>query len=252
MSTFQTKAWEYHIPPDGADACAFRHLVLDDPVASHYNYPKPSPTIRCTVKENPDDLFTDPSRRSVAYLMTADVPICGLQLTSFSDASIIGLSIPHVTSDGHGYKEIMRALSAVLAKHDVPALELRDPFTPLAGARNAPATSGWRTYNPLQVMLLVAYFLWHLARHPVSENRDVYFPAPEVKRIKQQAMNDILKLDSGDSGEDTLWVSTSDALFAYCLKVRAHRPHNSIFLLIKPNSAFTPRPRRAPPSRCST
>jgi len=62
------------------------------------------------MKRNPDQLYSERGIRSVAELMKRDLPVAQLQVTLFDDASLVGLTTPHVLCDGHGNKEIARAV----------------------------------------------------------------------------------------------------------------------------------------------
>lgn len=141
-----------------------------------------------------------------------------LHVTVFSDAALIGLSVPHILCDGHGVTAISRTLSAILSGGPPPPpLNHTDPYAPFAiNEGQVPSPPYWRVLSKLQTIVIYARALWEWLFDNRIENRDVYFPKSEVERLKAEAMDDIHK----EHGEKTdLWISSSDAILAFCLKV---------------------------------
>ncbi|EIN12483.1 hypothetical protein PUNSTDRAFT_141174 [Punctularia strigosozonata HHB-11173 SS5] len=210
------KEWEFHVPKS-ANRYGFRHLAVNAPIASRYDYPKISAdSIQCTIKHFPYDLYSDPACRSMNDLFTKDIPNAALQLTNFEDASIVGLTIPHVLADGHGVKVVLNALLQTLHGEEVAPIDpIPEPFAKFKDVPQPPAVVGWRLFNFFQMLTFVACMLWDRIRYPKYEVRELYVPQKEVERIKQQAMDDIRNELGEQTGE---WVSTSDALVAFTLK----------------------------------
>jgi hypothetical protein len=229
----QTQAWEFHVSDTPAQH-EFRTVRVPGPISSHYNYPKPTDEIHITVKAFPHDLYSRPGRRSLKDLFSHDIPNSALQLTQFDDASIVGLSIPHVLADGHGAKEVARALVRALRGEEVAPIDpSSDPFAKFAGQPVPPPTPGWRLFSFFQMVVFVAGMLWDRLRYPKYEVREVYVPPKEVERIKRQATEDI----RAELGEQTdAWVSTSDALVAFVLKVCRTRHLETLLALTTTSS----------------
>lgn len=120
--------WVYEIPAEfnsETPRYIFKKVVIPGPVEKTYKFPKPSSSIRCTVKDNQDHLFSQNGPRSVG----AYIPVSQLQVTLFDDATLVGLTTPHVLCDGHGNKEILSAVARILRGEDVEELTPGDPFT---------------------------------------------------------------------------------------------------------------------------
>lgn len=246
----QTKRWEYHLPKEGTLAHSFGTLVIAGPIHEHYKYSKPSETIRCTVKENPLHLFLPNVPSSVQELLQKDIPLTQLQVTLFDDASLVGLSIPHILCDGYGVKAIIQSLTHVLnGGVPPPPPTLADPFQSYANApQPLEAPPYWRVLSSIQTAVLILFSLWRSIWERPIENRDVFFPKDAVAQIKSEAMSD-LKKEHGESSD--VWISSSDALLAFCLKVRK-RLDMWLITYHRLKSAPTPRPNPALHSTYST
>lgn len=158
--------------------------------------------------------------KSAEDLFTRNEAIIQLQLTVFEDASIVTLATPHVLCDGHGIKEIIRSLISILdgnADTIGPLME-HDPFVkylPPAGAlvETPPYFSILRIW---EIVILVLYLLWDMAFNRPIEGRTVFMPAGVVQQLKAKAMEDLAKEGKNPKID---WISTSDVLAAYGLKV---------------------------------
>ncbi|EIN05849.1 hypothetical protein PUNSTDRAFT_54705 [Punctularia strigosozonata HHB-11173 SS5] len=224
--------WFFHIPTSETPDYDFRVVHKSEPIRTSYTYSQPAPHIRLVVKENPDDLYSspDPWRRKLPELMKVDKPISQLSLTLYPDASVLGLSVPHVLCDGMGVAEIMRALTTVLRGEPAPPIAPPDcdPFAKyrpeedpkqdqgIAKAKQGNVgviPDGWRVFSALQMAVFVFCTVWDMISRREDENREMYIPPQEVQRLKTEAMEDIKR--EGVEGE---YISTSDAVLAFMLK----------------------------------
>ncbi|KAF8511265.1 hypothetical protein BU17DRAFT_69703 [Hysterangium stoloniferum] len=221
------KKWVYEIPEQFSESTpqyVFKIRAVQGPISATYNYSKPSETISCTIKENPYELYSQNGPRSVGDYMKQDIPVSELQLTQFDDATLIGLTTPHVLCDGHGNKEIIYALARILRGEDVTPLQLGDPFEEFITKESVEPPPYWRVFSAWQVVVVIAHLLWDFMWTRDISNRDVFFPKLEVERIKTEAMAD-LKTEHGENPD--VWVSSSDVLVAFCLKC-IHPPTTSL------------------------
>ncbi|KZV86526.1 hypothetical protein EXIGLDRAFT_840716 [Exidia glandulosa HHB12029] len=224
-----TSAWEYHLYSSFSPSrhrYGFKHTHKDGPIDDHYAYARPTDSMTLTVKDNNDALFSDGGPRSVTQLMSEDIPITFLQVTTFTDASIIGLTTPHVLCDGHGNKEIGIALARILKGETVAPLPEGDPLAKYAETGKTSSLESppsWRVFGLIDSAKFFATLAWDFAVNRDIENRELFVPTAEAERIKQQAMDDLRK-EHGDS--EDIWISTSDALVAFCLQ-NIHGPTTS-------------------------
>lgn len=262
--------WEYHIPC-ARKLEELRHveggklplesrpfLLLEKPgrIRDSYRFETGSelPQDRIIAQPINDDfsLWAANSARSVSALLIEDRPMVSVQITRFEDATMVCISTPHVLCDGYGNREIMRAWTKVLEHRLAGGPELQ----PLAGldkdffkvfapggseaarevGKPTSAPVGWRAYTSWETALFLFCFLvdlfWTRPRSTI-QNWEVFVPANEVKRLKDQAMDELRNRTQeerlqgkeqsahGDSAESTEedWVSSSDVLVGWALKV---------------------------------
>lgn len=152
-------------------------------------------------------------------IINADRPVTHLHVTTFQDGSLVGLAVPHIVCDAGGVAAITRALEALINGGPPPAPhQTTDPFSSFVMPSNTdvPAPPNWRLTNTLETLSVYAQAIWTMLFGSAMENRDVFFPQADVTRILADAMDDIRR----EHGNDTnLWVSSSDAVLAFCLKV---------------------------------
>jgi hypothetical protein len=166
----------------------------------------------------------------------------------FDDATIIGLTTPHVLCDGHGNKEIILALARILRGEEVEPLQLGDPFGPILNVQTPPDPPPyWSVFNMWQIVVFMACLIWDFVRNRDIQNRELFFPKAEVDRLKEEAMGDLRK-KHGEKPD--IWVSASDVLVAFCLKVRANKM-DSCPIVLTPRSVYTPLRGRIHPLMCS-
>lgn len=136
----------------------------------------------------------------------------------FEDATMVAFCTPHVLCDGVGGQEIAAAWSAIYRGKDPPAPLSHfgtDPYDSLSRpSKEPPAPPGWRVFGVLDLIRFGFNFALDVLiyRPPsVMENREVFLPKSYLESIKKQAMDEY--------GDDGRWVSTSDAVLAWIIKV---------------------------------
>ncbi|KAF8884018.1 hypothetical protein BD779DRAFT_1538381 [Infundibulicybe gibba] len=210
--------WEYHIPTSPHTTYSFGRLSLDGSIHEHYEYSSPAKTISCSKKTSPLHLYMPYGPRSMKDIVNCDRAVAHLHVTTFADGSLVGLAIPHVVSDAGGLAAIIHALEGLINGGPPPApQDSVDPYASYAMSttQDVPAPPNWRLVNIAETISVYVQAIWTELFGAAMENRDIYFPAEDVKRIKSDAMEDIRK----EHGKDTnLWVSSSDAILAFCLK----------------------------------
>lgn len=148
-----------------------------------------------------------------------DVPMIGLHIITFQDATIVTMTWPHVLFDAVGFSHLIEAWSAVLAglKERVPKVmgAKQDVLYDLGDiAHSGPqyAASEARIISGVAFILFVIRMLWVIFTQPTVESRIIYLPKDVVDRLHERALDDI-KEDNWDL--DDPWVSPSDAILAW-------------------------------------
>ncbi|TWU72714.1 hypothetical protein ED733_004288 [Metarhizium rileyi] len=147
----------------------------------------------------------------------SDRPVLGLHITSFTNATIVTLSWPHVVGGGLGIKEIISAWSKALRTDgDLPALlGAREDVLDGIGTDidNPPPYSlepsqikGWRFVK------LALRLLWNVVRRPEVQSRTLCLPGHFVSRLKEAALRE---LDDAHQGDETIFISENDVMEAW-------------------------------------
>jgi hypothetical protein len=153
-----------------------------------------------------------------------DIPQLSLHITTFKDATIIGLSWPHTLMDVMGQQALLRGWSMMLAgrQSDVP---------PVLGAREDEICAvqtghAEREEFKLREKVMGAWglitfgvqFALDLVRNPVVETQTIFLPQSAVAKLRQQA-----EMDLSPSGGDKPppFVSDGDILTAWATRAVA-------------------------------
>ncbi|KAG8810791.1 hypothetical protein FRC17_002782 [Serendipita sp. 399] len=222
-------SWEYQIPTEFTPTrpkYIFKCVPKPGLLTQTYPYPKLSTRIVAHWID-PDehvDLFSEGGPRSVKDYLEKDIPLLQLQLTTFEDASILGLTFPHVLCDAHGIRHIALALSRLLKGEEVLPMKEGDPFERYMHNNNnnkemspPKAPPNYKVLGIAQTVVLIIYMIWNYlwTLNANAQSRLFYIPAADVKRLKAEAMAD-LKRERPDDKD--AWVSTSDTIGAFFIK----------------------------------
>ena len=171
-------------------------------------------------------------------MLESDRPIGTIQVTRFSDATLVTCSVSHVIGDLFTVKSMFKAWETTL--HGKPltpdeGLDF-DPFTVYGpGGQHAdhnvmsnsvPLPPGWRVYGALDKARLVSRFLWdcHVSRpEKTISPKYIFIPDAEVKGLQEQAARDLVEVEErrkkeGIRVDGPLKLSRSNVLYAWLLK----------------------------------
>ncbi|KAF4438050.1 Chloramphenicol acetyltransferase-like domain [Fusarium acutatum] len=153
-----------------------------------------------------------------------DVPMIGLHITTFQDATIVNVAWPHVLFDAVGFSHLIKAWSAVLAGHKerVPNIigakdDVLYDLGEIAYAGPQYAASEARVLSGIAFILFVVRMIWIILTQPIVESRIICLPKDAVDRLHQRALEDI---KGEHSGHDDPWVSPSDAILAWLTRAQ--------------------------------
>jgi hypothetical protein len=120
LSTFQTKNLEYHVPrtfDSSTPPCSFEYQTYDAPLDKYISQPKRLPDA-ISIQPDPVQNFPfagfDPKRTFNTYLVKPPPPVLSVYCSVFTDATQIGMTLPHAFNDAKGMSEIMNAWSTCL------------------------------------------------------------------------------------------------------------------------------------------
>ncbi|KAJ5470153.1 hypothetical protein N7530_007510 [Penicillium desertorum] len=153
-----------------------------------------------------------------------DTPQLSLHVTSFNDATLVGLSWPHTLMDVMGQQALLRGWSLVLAgrESEVPPMlgAREDAVCVAADAPEEPEEfrvrekrlRGWG-------MLVFGFrFVWDMLWNQIVETRTIFLPKRVVNGLRRQAQDD---LAVQDMGEVKPFISEGDVLTAWAARAVA-------------------------------
>ncbi|KAL2204702.1 hypothetical protein CC79DRAFT_1398947 [Sarocladium strictum] len=187
---------------------------------------------------------------SIEELLGSERPHNTIQVTRFSDATVITMSVNHAFGDLITLKAYFKAWEAALNGQTVEPFQNEevDPFAPygpggefaeaaLAKNPRAPPQPppGWHVYSMLDKARFLRRSLWdyYIAR-PESTIKDkrIFIPASQVQALEDTAKLDLRLLlerrereELGKELKKPIYVSQGDVIYAWLLKqIHAHLP----------------------------
>ncbi|KAJ5567694.1 hypothetical protein N7535_007000 [Penicillium sp. DV-2018c] len=176
--------------------------------------------------------------QNIDELINSDRPAVTLQVTRFSDATLVTISFSHIIGDIFTIKTILKGWESSL--HHQPVLPFErlgeDPFSaygPGGKLAGEDATSksplmppGWRIYGILDKIRFVARFLWdcYITRpEKTMSQKYIFIPEAEIVAMEEQAKEDVRKIEAQRKELDIkierpLFVSRSNIIHAWLLK----------------------------------
>ncbi|CAE7023631.1 hypothetical protein CFE70_003326 [Pyrenophora teres f. teres 0-1] len=223
---------EIHVPwVFTADRPAFsfthanKHQAIEDHPAAK-TLPKPN---RKVAMWTPPKDFNDLAARQDAPatmedLLVGDTPQMAVHVTSFTNATIIGLTWPHTLMDAMGLKALLHAWSLVLAgrESEVPALlgAKEDVLSTIAESsvdKQEASCMLPKELKGLNKLAFMARVAWELMTTPLSETRALCLPKTAMDSLRQQVHQDLAS-SSGESEKD-VFVSDADVFTAWLIRM---------------------------------
>ncbi|PVH91151.1 hypothetical protein DM02DRAFT_546360 [Periconia macrospinosa] len=226
-------ALEVHVPrPFTAErpAVSYTHQALamdikDHPLAKTLPNASEAPFMRPGSEDFRAFAAREDAPATLDDFIYYDTPQLSLHITSFNDATLVGLSWPHALMDVMGQQALLRGWSLVLAGRESevpPMLGAREDV--LCAAADAPvekeeefmlAQKQLRGWGMLKFGLR---FAWDMLWNQVVETRTIFLPKRVVAELRRQAQGD---LAAQDEGEDKPFISEGDVLTAWAIRAVA-------------------------------
>ncbi|KAK1983635.1 hypothetical protein LZ30DRAFT_748508 [Colletotrichum cereale] len=153
----------------------------------------------------------------------SDIPQLSLHVTSFNDATLVGLSLPHVLTDVMGQQALLRGWSTVLAgrESDVPpVLGAHKDFLVAAGEALTEREDFKLKDRVLQGFGFLKFGLRYaldMTRNPVVETRTIFLPKESIAELRCQAEMDLTPVEDGKPP----FISDGDLLTAWAVRMVA-------------------------------
>lgn len=198
--------------------------IEEHAVASRFPKPTNGPSIQPIAADLLQFAVRPDFPKTLKECIRQDAPQMSLHVTSFSDATIVGLTWPHTMMDALGHEALLRSWSLVLAgrENEVP---------PMLGTREDVLVEADREGEREELKLeskrlvgigaakLLSRFMWDKIRNPAPETRMVYVPKEFIARLHVRAQREAAE-DAQGIGKDA-FVSEGDVLTAWATRIMA-------------------------------
>lgn len=164
----------------------------------------------------PPDLPAD-----IRHYLSSDEPLLSLRVVSFTDTTLVSVTIPHALTDAKGTVGFLQAWSAMLN-------ERPDQMPPVLGTKNDVAASigssddvkaqgphvleQWRLRG-LSLVVMVLRLAWDRFTRRNVHVRTIYLPAAFVSDLRQAAYAEYYKEDGNET--KTPFLSDGDLIIAW-------------------------------------
>lgn len=206
------------------------HMTIDShPLASKLPSATPQPSIQPPMAQFVSFAASPDVPITIEVLMARSSPQLHLHMTSFADATLVGLVWPHTAMDAVGLAELLRAWSLVLAgrETEVPrvlgasedvlsriAAAARDDEPEVDQAFEAHRLDGWSKAT------FTLRFLWDALRHRGVQQKLICLPKHALATLRAAVEHGSSSSSSNDSSEDSVhagktFVNEHDVLTAW-------------------------------------
>ena len=181
------------------------------------------------------------------------LPPVSLHITTFSDATLVALTWPHMLMDVMGGQALLIGWTAIMnnREEDVPTVLgarediLQDPAVRKQNDQSEKLTLESHRLTGHRLLMFKLRFLWDHIRSPPRTQQVIFLPKHVLHKIQTQAQKDLVAL-TDDPGSPP-FVSEADILIAWITRMIAlsepNRPFTVMSLL---NARFRiPRLRRS-------
>lgn len=166
---------------------------------------------------------------SINEAISKDAPQLSLHITSFSDATLVGISFPHTLMDALGLEALLRSWSLVLAGHEAevpPVLGARDDVLwktaaePIVLKGDEGFVIGRKRLRGASYLRFLLRLMRDTFRNPVMETQIVHLPNSAIAQLRCQAMGSI-EAATKDESHENIFISEGDILTAWIAQIIA-------------------------------
>ena len=223
-------ALEIHVPwmfTAERPAFLYSHISLDQAVEDHpaaKTLPKPNGSVAMwTAPKDFNGLAAQKDApATMEDLLAGDTPQIAVHVTSFTNATVIGLTWPHTLMDAMGLKALLHGWSLVVAgrESEVPPLlgaqeDVLSTIVDASANAREPSCMSSKELKGMAKLAFGARFAWDLMTTPLPETRALCLPKKVMARLRQQVQDDLAGY-SDASGKD-IFVSDSDIISAWLI-----------------------------------
>lgn len=199
----------------------------DHPVASRF----PQQTEHASVQNIPPEIrafiIREDRPTSFAEMVRQNIPQISVHITSFSNATLIGLAWPHTLMDAIGLKALLHGWSLVLAGQEEkvpPFLGARDDIlleadSSIINKDQGEFVLGQQRLTGMGLLMYKVRSLWAKLWNPPWEQRAMFLPSDAFARLQARTREEVAQ--STVIGAETPFVSEGDILAGWVTSVVA-------------------------------
>ncbi|EME48253.1 hypothetical protein DOTSEDRAFT_167955 [Dothistroma septosporum NZE10] len=160
--------------------------------------------------------------------LSSDSPVLGIHVIHFRDATLMTTSFLHSVTDMMGLKAVLEAWTAILRGEEDEVTPFMGFLDDVVGGLNKTIPLPQVRYH-FEEMLLTGWKLtWFAAKHLLptelfwslrEEELVVLLPAKYLKRMREQAMEELATQAPTADGEEASFVSEADIIFAWWTRI---------------------------------
>ncbi|KAM3089601.1 hypothetical protein ACMFMG_001185 [Clarireedia jacksonii] len=233
--------------------CKFDIPIAEHPLASQLPIATNQPFTQTTTNKFRSFVARADAPKTVDDLLHRDEPLISLHITSFLDATLVGLLVPHTMTDIMGISAIMEAWTLILAGRHAEVLQLHgarddiiDEIIKFSDDEQQPLILASEEITGLNLLRMGYHFFRDLYLGPKPQAKTIYLPQWFVSQLWQRANED---LSPTHTGEKPPFISEGDVLAAWIAHAVAdspssqHRPIDAFVIadFRRLKSFFTPR-----------
>lgn len=142
--------------------------------------------------------------KTIDDMIDRDLPQLSVHVTSFQDATLVGISWPHSAMDSLGFKTFLQSWSLVVQgrEMEVPSLLGASEDVMLHMENQEPTSSReeliiqkYRLVG-LHLLLFALRYIWAVIWNPAPEVRSVFLPKAALDRLQDACQNEIADEDT--------------------------------------------------------
>ncbi|KNG50040.1 hypothetical protein TW65_02958 [Stemphylium lycopersici] len=229
----QAGALEVHVPrtfTKERPAFSFSNATHDIPIEEHEvakSLPKPNGSVSTWSGPQQTSCLATRSDAPATLqdLLADDTPQISVHMTSFTNATLVGLSFPHTMMDVMGQSALLQAWSLVLSGRatEVPPVlgakeDMIRTITDTIDPNPEPYVLKPKLLQGLGMLKFGARFGWDMVTGAAVESRTMCLTKETMTQLREQAEDD---LSASSDGEKAPFVSDGDILTAWSMRAVA-------------------------------
>ncbi|PSR82294.1 hypothetical protein BD289DRAFT_371436 [Coniella lustricola] len=206
------------------DVSSFEISIKDHDLAREL----PKPTQEPSIQRGADDFRSFAARTDIPTniedMVQRSLPLLSLHITSFNDATLVGLAWPHILMDAVGIKALLTSWSRVLCGEDemVPAVlgahndvlyDMTDETDHNFEVRQE-SFFVKNSLNGLGLIIFIIRHLWTVIWYHGFEKRTIYLPKSKILQIQEST-----RLEAAEAAkikaQESCFISEADILMAW-------------------------------------